>query len=366
MKLNLLFSSIHPTGGISTWTLNIVNYTKDKSLKDVVFIDASVFFKNGTNSNSFLRRIFISGLLDTSRLVSKFLLSLIKYRPYSVHINTSASLALFKDCFYLFIASFFRIHIIFHYHFGRIPSLLIKKNWECYLLLFCIKHAHHSIVIDPESYNALCNIGLSSKISYIPNPCSSLVESVARLPESKKEGKQYLFVGHVVPQKGVIELVEAFTRFEETVSLLIVGLCSESMKKELIGIAKRKYNGKWLLILGNRDQEFVLSQMKKSEALILPSYTEGFPNVVLEAMACGCPIIATNVGAIPEMLAVGIPNEACGICIPSKSVDEIISAIKFLRDNNKAIFFARNGKKRILKNYILDIIYPKYEKVWNS
>ena len=58
----------------------------------------------------------------------------------------------------------------------------------------------------------------------------------------------------------------------------------------------------------------VIRHIAKADLLVLPSYTEGAPMVVLEAMACGRAILATSVGAVPEMFDIGGPEE-CGVCI---------------------------------------------------
>ena len=63
--------------------------------------------------------------------------------------------------------------------------------------------------------------------------------------------------------------------------------------------------------------------LSASDVFVLPSYTEGFPNVIIEAMAMGKPIIATSVGAIPEML-----DEGCGVVVPPKDADSLQKALQ--------------------------------------
>nr|WP_320947278.1 glycosyltransferase family 4 protein [Bacteroides intestinalis] len=359
----MLFSPIKPVGGISTWTLNILDYVKVNG-ESLAFSDASLFFKKGINSTSFFKRYFLSGLFDTIILFFSFIYSIVKYRPSVIHINTSASLALFKDYFYVCIASLFHAKVVFHYHFGRIPEIAKKCNWEWKLLQSCIRKSKQVIVIDPMSFDTLIRYGFAEKIVYVPNPCSSLVQSIAKRAVSDKQKGHFIFVGHVIPFKGVIELVEAFVSIDIPLRLTIIGLCSKEMEKILRNIATRK-PGNWLSIVGNKSQDFVLEEMQIAEALILPSYTEGFPNVILEAMACGCPVLATSVGAIPEMLSVDSRNDACGLCFSPCSVDALRDAvIEFIDSPVDKIKFAVNGKKNVLNSYTMDIVYPQYKKVW--
>lgn len=366
MKVNLLFSPLKPTGGIAIWTYNMLEYIQKYHILSIYYVDASIRFKNA-KSRSLYRRL-LSGILDTMMLMFVFSKSIKKYRPNCVHVTTSAAKALYKDRLYLLIASFFKVKVVFHYRFGRIPELAQQRNGEWKRLIACIKRAKHVIVIDPMSYMVLCKEGFEGKVSYIPNPCSLLVESIAKQSIKEKKHNKFIFVGHVVITKGVYELVEAFTRLENNVSLEIIGLCNEITQKELMQIASRKEDGCWLSIVGNRDRDYVLEQMQEAEALVLPSYTEGFPNVVLEAMACGCPVLATDVGAIAEMLSVDSEENACGICMASHNVADIYNVVKryLQKDENARRSFVINGKKKVLNTYTMERIFPQYEKVWNS
>jgi glycosyltransferase involved in cell wall biosynthesis len=83
-------------------------------------------------------------------------------------------------------------------------------------------------------------------------------------------------------------------------------------------------------------------------------------------MAMSCPVIATNVGAIPQMLDCSSDNP-CGICINSHNVEELSKAIIFLLKNKEiAMIMAKNGFKRVLGNYTLSKIAKLYENIWNE
>lgn len=366
MKVNLFFSPMRPTGGISTWTHNVLEYVQARHIENVFHVDASIRFKNAASLSKIGR--LCGSLLDTILLVFRFWTALRRYKPNSVLVATSAGLALYKDRIYLLIASFFNVKVLFHYHFGRIPELARRRNEEWRRLASCVERAAHVIVIDPMSYMVLCKEGFAGKVSYVSNPCSPLVEAVARQPLSEKKRDKFVFVGHVVVTKGVYELVEAFSQLEENVSLEIMGLCNSGVREDLMRIASRKENGRWLSIVGNKDRDYVLERMKEAEALVLPSYTEGFPNVVLEAMACGCPVLATNVGAIADMLSVDSGEDACGICMRSHEVTDIRDVVEqYLRMGEEGKRkFAINGKKKILEAYTMEKVFPQYERCWNN
>lgn len=366
MKTTLLFSPLHPTGGISSWTYNMLEYIQKHHIHNVYHVDASIRFKSAKSRSRF-RRLW-SGVLDTLILIYRFGNALVKYKPNCVHIATSASLALYKDSIYLWIASLFKVQVVFHYHFGRILELKQLRNWEWNKLISCVKKAKYVIVIDPVSYKVLCEECSEEKVFYIPNPCSPSIEAIAKQPLKLRRKNDFIFVGHVIPTKGVYELVKAFTRLDADIHLEIIGLCNEEMFKVLKNIASMKENGSWLTIVGNKDRNYVLGRMDEVDALILPSYTEGFPNVVLEAMACGCPVIATNVGAIADMLSVDIKENSCGMCLLSHNVEEICNTVKQYLEVKDIVKdkFARNGKNRVLSNYTMEKVFPQYVRLWNN
>lgn len=362
----LLFSPLHPTGGISSWTYNMLEYIQEHHIQNVYHVDASIRFKSAKSRSRF-RRLW-SGILDTLVLIFRFWNALAKYKPNCVHITTSASLALCKDSIYLWIATLFKVDVVFHYHFGRIPELKQLRNWEWNKLISCIKKAKYIVVIDPASYRVLCEEGFDRKVFYIPNPCSLSIETIAKQPLKLRQKNDFIFVGHVIPTKGVCELVEAFTQLNADVHLEMIGLCNKEMFEVLKNIALKREDGNWLTIAGNKDRNYVLDRMSEAEALILPSYTEGFPNVILEAMACGCPVIATNVGAIADMLSVNAKNNSCGICLLSHSVEEICNTAKQYLEVKDIVKdgFARNGKNRVLSNYTMEKVFPQYARLWNN
>jgi glycosyltransferase involved in cell wall biosynthesis len=77
-------------------------------------------------------------------------------------------------------------------------------------------------------------------------------------------------------------------------------------------------------LTGWLDRERLAELMCAADVFCLASFTEGWPNVVHEALACGAPVVATRVGAVPEMLA----DESCGIVVPPRAQDPLTDALR--------------------------------------
>ena len=106
--------------------------------------------------------------------------------------------------------------------------------------------------------------------------------------------------------------------------------------------------------------------MKSCAVFTLPSYSEGFPNVIIESMACGCPIVATSVGAIPQMLE-DDENGKYGILIEPRNAKELHDAILSLIDNETMKNEMRgNVQTRVRERYNIQAVWNNMISIWES
>ena len=365
MKLLILSPLPPPPGGIASWSINLIEYSSFFSdCYEIVHQNTALKYQKKLQSN-LLNRIYF-GILESIRIIYELKTNIKKYSPDIIHLTSSAALALIKDFFIIRIALKKNIPVIVHWHFGRIPTVSVQKNWEWKLLIYIIRKSHTTVVIDSKSYNALIKAGFTNIVN-IPNPIGiQLEQNINTFFSSINQRRQnrLIFVGNIIKNKGVFELIEACTRIPLVNELLLIGPYGSLLKQELINIAKKRENGEWLNFYGILENDLVLEQMRITPILVLPSYTEGFPNVVIEGMAMGCAIIASDVGAIPEILDI-VSEKPCGICVPAHNVEKLAEAITLLVTNHlKAEILGKNGREKVLKNYTLNKIVEKYKSVW--
>jgi teichuronic acid biosynthesis glycosyltransferase TuaC len=132
-----------------------------------------------------------------------------------------------------------------------------------------------------------------------------------------------LYVGSLFRAKGVGELLEAFsglTAARPHARLVCIGdgPCRADMLRGAAsaGVADR------VKLLGRQPSEVVAAWMRAADVFCLPSYSEGCPNVVVEALACGRPVVATEVGGIPELVKPG-----CGLLVPPRDPGALRAAL---------------------------------------
>lgn len=137
------------------------------------------------------------------------------------------------------------------------------------------------------------------------------------------DGRRWLlYVGRLERTKGVLDLVEAFSllaRRRENVRLVLVGDGSARSECEQ---AAASLGGR-VLIAGARPLDEVPLWMAAGDVLVLPSWAEGTPNVILEALACGRRVVATHVGGIPDV----VTGPELGALVPPRDPVRLAEAL---------------------------------------
>lgn len=348
-------------GGIARWTGHICEYYESisKSPVELSFFDTARKVIPSFNGLIF-RRFF--AFFDYPQMLYR-LRRVIRREQYDIiHFTSSASLGLIRDLIIIRIAHARRIKAVVHFRFGRIPQLAIKRNWEWYLLSKVVRNADGTIIIDQKSYNTLLKEQFK-KIYILPNPLAPIVQNIIDcLRVQEKSDNEILFVGHCYKEKGVYELMEACKQIPN-VRLKYVGSISESIRRDLTANAADTMA---IDIVGEEPYEQIIKDMLGCSVFTLPSYTEGFPNVILEAMACGCAIVATSVGAIPEMLEEDEKGHY-GTIVEAKDIEGLRQALLGMLTNipyrNECKI---NAMRRVSERYSMSSVWSQMEIIWSN
>lgn len=354
------------SGGLNQWGRYMVSYYKGDGKGDVKLypssFDRHIYLSSG--DVPFWKRIF-SGIKEQSAAVRKAKKLMKAERPDVVHICTSAEFGLIKDLLLINAAKRIGAKTAVHLHFGRTPDLLKNNNWESKLFRRVLRNCDVAIAMNHPTMEALKLNGFENA-RYLPNPLSLSIINQVKEYEGKieRQSNQILYVGHVARTKGVYELVEACTKIKG-IKLRIVGKCPTVDKENLLKIACSKGNCKWIEFVGEVSHDQVLKEFFEAGVFAFPSYSEGFPNVILEAMACGCPIASSNVGAIPEML--DIEGTPCGLCYEPKSSEEVLrTLLTLIYDEKQKLLLSDRAKARVNAMYAIPKVWEQMVNIWRS
>jgi glycosyltransferase involved in cell wall biosynthesis len=111
-----------------------------------------------------------------------------------------------------------------------------------------------------------------------------------------------LFVGNFLPIKNPLLAWEAFSRLRRQQAAKLVLLGDGPLRADLLAAAQRARMADDVLLPGRKSEPEVALYLRAADVLCVPSRNEGMPNVILEALASGLPVVATWVGGVPEIL----------------------------------------------------------------
>ncbi|MBN2454688.1 glycosyltransferase [Candidatus Woesearchaeota archaeon] len=181
-------------------------------------------------------------------------------------------------------------------------------------------------------------------------------------------GKALLFVGRLAEKKGVAFLVSAMKRIVRkypSCTLLIVG---DGPERHLLERQVRSLNlSKNIIFAGSVPKKELPAFYRAADVFVLPSIvarsgdTEGLGVVLLEALASGTPVAASNVGGIPDIVI----DNSTGLLFPQKNPDAIAaSVLRILGSKALSNKLVRNAKKRIIRNFSWNVVAEKFRKIY--
>ncbi|MEK7269557.1 MAG: glycogen synthase [Planctomycetota bacterium] len=151
-----------------------------------------------------------------------------------------------------------------------------------------------------------------------------------------------LFIGRPTPQKGMEHLLAAADKIPVQIVLGAVGADTKEYEDRMIEEAKKKPNIVWIHELLKENEYSQLYSAAK--VFVCPSVYEPFGIINLEAMACGTPVVASEVGGIPEVV---VPGET-GFLVPPAQPEAIAECVnRLLKDPATARRYGDNGRKRV-------------------
>ena len=183
--------------------------------------------------------------------------------------------------------------------------------------------------------------------------------------KEKKENKKYiLFAGRIDREKGLFDLVECgkyVCNERSDVSFVIAGN-GKDLQKLLRKVKKAELQDKFVF-LGQLEKDKLIKFYQNSSLFVLPSYHEGLPTVLLEAMSCGLPVIATDVRGNRDLISDG----ENGVIVPPRQPKKLAEAIiNLLEDENKMEELSKNARKTIESNYTWESVSNKFLNCYES
>lgn len=373
-KKILMVGQFPPTvGGITTCIQTILTSNLNKRFKFIPFttsrptigiikdvLDYTLLFHIG------LKNLFRSALTTLYHII-KFPIVLIIMKPKIIHIHTTNYWPFWESSIYVFISKFFLRKTILHIHAGRftkfyntgntIQKILIKKT---------LMIADKIIILSSLQKKLYMKFVPEDKLTIITNVVNFKTyqdQSILKLKE--KNLIKVLFIGgEESKRKGIYDIIESIPivikGYGKNILFIFIGRCDI---KRIRNICKKKKIEKYVDFRGYVEESIKIKILNSSDIFVLPSYAEGLPISLLEAMAAGLPVISTPVGSIPDV----IKEEVHGYLI--NPGDYYALADMIIKLSKDSILRKKNGEKNketILKKYDVKILTDKLSKLYDE
>lgn len=184
------------------------------------------------------------------------------------------------------------------------------------------------------------------------------------LMELKKGRKIILYVGRINEKKGVGDLVKAFVRvateFPEAV-LILAGSGPEDFIQKLSSMVARYRLGEKVLFFGPVPNSNIPALLRASDLFVYSSREgEGIPRAIIEAMACGKPVVATRVAGVPEAVIDG----ATGYLVEPRDIQGLAEKILYLlRNDQLATEIGKKARQHVIKEFSYEKVIPKIAEI---
>ncbi len=254
--------------------------------------------------------------------------------------------------------------------FSCIKNKCSKDNYFCSIYMafkffinkYLIKKYRPNQLIIPSK--ALANYVITSKfdnnipITLIPN---CLDTAFSKITPNYSNKKYFLFVGNLNNVKGVKILLQAIKLLPKEINFKIIGdgICEQEYKEFV-----SKNNLHNVTFCGKMNRSQLIEEYKNCIALITPSiWFEIFGMINIEAFACGKPVIASNIGGIPEI----VEDNVNGLLFEPGNVEQLKECILKYWNNPKLVLeHGKNGYQKAITKYTEDVYYQKLLKLYEK
>lgn len=275
-------------------------------------------------------------------------------RPDIVHLNTSLNArAFWRDAAYAIVAKLHGARVVCQIHGGALPQEFLGRNRLAHALL-------RALLGLPDVLVVLANVELAAyrrflprkRIVLVPNGIDAASFANDRRQATGGRALRLVFLGRLARIKGVHELLLGLRSALErgaNVRLYIAGSGPEEV--ELRATVARLGMGDAVTFAGATFEGGKSGLLRDTDVFVLPSHSEGLPIALLEAMAAGNAVIATPVGAIPDVVVPGLH----GLLVPPGDAAAVAGAILTMDADRDAVARMQQAcRERIAASYSLE------------
>ena len=280
-------------------------------------------------------------------------------KPDIVHLHIGGPVSLIRKGFFVFLCKIYRKKIILHIHNIRTIKYIINspKIFKKYFS-FLLNCSNNVIVLSNSMKIVLKSLNIIPVIKILPNPCVNFSNQKKIINNDKKN---VFFAGKICKDKGSYDLINAFKKISQWNPNSKLIMAGDGDGDEIFKLAFDAGLQSSIEMIGLIDEKKMEREYLNATVFCLPSYHEGMPMVLIEAMSFGIPVVTTPVGVITDF----ITNDKNGILVPVGNVKLLSDSInKLLKDGELRKKIGDAGRQYVRENLSLPIVTRKLDEIY--
>lgn len=279
----------------------------------------------------------------------------------TLHLHMSERGSIARKAIISSISKLFGKQILLHFHGAEfLKEYQSSPAWLKWFTTTFLNSSDGLLVLSKSWKQDLANVTPNPNIHVVYNPVVMDPERTVRLSETD-EPLRLLFLGRFGQRKGIYDLLKAMAQTKNcNVELALHGDGElEQVQQEILalGLQEKVFRGGW--IRGDEKHKALL----KADVLILPSYNEGLPVAILEALAYGLAVISTPVGGIAE----AVHHQTNGLLVSPGDVNGLADAIQALAENRATLNLMKQASLKLCsENFSHQNIFSQLETIYSQ
>jgi glycosyltransferase involved in cell wall biosynthesis len=299
----------------------------------------------------------------------RLLARLITFRPHLVYHVTTSDYSFIRDAVMMMTSRFFGAKVICHFHGRRRGLLFGGKSMLMEVVLRLSRFSFHKIIFLTSGLrDSFVSVFGTTKAECVPNFVDlPLFDGEVNRGHDATPAKRVLFLGRTSEAKGIFDVLEATARLrKQGVSLAVDVLGIGETEQEDSQVAEfvtREGIGDVVHFHGIKTGRDKANIMRAAHVFVLPSRAEIFPVSIVEAFACGLPVIVSSVGAVTEIVTDG----ENGYLVSPGDVDSITQRMNLLlTDEELCRTIGARNRRLAEQRYSKDVVIQKMSDILQS
>ena len=290
--------------------------------------------------------------------------AIVRYDAALVHINTSLDArGYFRDAAYLAVAKLLGARVVYQMHDNLFRVLEAPRSAFAPGLAWLARWPDAVVVLSEREAQAWRARGAAAALHVVPNgiDCAPFLRQNRAAPDPAAP-LRLIYVGRLAPRKGLLEAIEALRLVRgHGIAARLVVAGSGPEEPRLREHVRESGVTRDVSFVGPAYGEQKARLLAQADALLLPSYSEGLPYALLEAMAAGVVPVVTPVGAIPEVVKQG----EHGLFVEPRDAEAIAEAIaRLARDRMSLARMSAACRKRAAAEYSLERLAQHFSALY--